>query len=78
MAKKAPVIEVNQAWCKACVICVRVCPKNVLAMDGLYPKVVTIEACNACGLCEVLCPDFAITVKKADDAPANKREQVTA
>ena len=76
MAKKAPVIEVNQAWCKACAICVKVCPKDVLAMDGLYPKVVAIEACNACGLCEVLCPDFAIKVRKADEAPGNKREQV--
>ncbi len=77
MSKIAPVIEINQAWCKGCVICVKVCPKDVLAMDGLYAKVVAIEGCNACGLCEVLCPDFAITVKKADQAAAKKAEQAT-
>jgi NAD-dependent dihydropyrimidine dehydrogenase PreA subunit len=79
MSKKpAPVIEINQAWCKGCVICVKVCPKNVLAMSGVYPIVVAIDSCNACGLCEVLCPDFAITVKKADQSTVNQPEQLKA
>ncbi len=79
MSKKAPpVIEVNQAWCKGCVICVKVCPRNVLAMNGVYPTVVSIDACNACGLCEVLCPDFAITVKRGDQPVAAGPEKASA
>jgi NAD-dependent dihydropyrimidine dehydrogenase PreA subunit len=34
-------------------------------MNGLYAEVVNLEACTACGLCEIRCPDFAITVTKA-------------
>jgi len=33
-------------------------------MEGGYPVVMRLEACTACGICEVHCPDFAITVTK--------------
>ena len=55
-------IHVNEAWCKSCVICVAICPKFVLEMQGGYPAVVNLPACTACALCELHCPDFAITV----------------
>jgi 2-oxoglutarate ferredoxin oxidoreductase subunit delta len=55
-------IDVNEAWCKSCVICVAICPKSVLEMQNGYPAVVDLPACTACALCEVHCPDFAITV----------------
>lgn len=50
-------------WCKHCNICVAFCSKQALAMDeNNYPQLVAPERCNSCGLCEVLCPDFAVTV----------------
>lgn len=67
MSEEAPAenqteIVVNQAWCKSCVICVAICPKSVLEMQGGFPVAVNLPACTACALCEIHCPDFAITV----------------
>ena len=62
--KKLPKIEIKKEWCKGCEICVDYCPTDVLAINGLYAEVVNLEACTACGLCEIRCPDFAITVTK--------------
>jgi 2-oxoglutarate ferredoxin oxidoreductase subunit delta len=58
-----PVITINQGWCKGCAICVEFCPKDVLAMRDGYPEVVDLAACTRCQLCDIRCPDFAITVK---------------
>ena len=58
-------IDLNQAWCKDCGICPRVCPEYCLAMDrGGKLVVVNPEACTGCRLCEMLCPDFAITIDR--------------
>jgi len=61
MTKKAEVI-INEEYCKGCVICVEVCPKDVLVMEDFVAKVKDIESCTGCMLCEQLCPDFAIVV----------------
>ncbi|MBN2357493.1 4Fe-4S binding protein [candidate division KSB1 bacterium] len=60
--KKDVIIEINEAWCKGCAICVELCPEDVLAMEKGKVKVVNLEACTACGFCELRCPDFAIVV----------------
>jgi len=67
MKKKYEVI-INEPWCKGCKICVEVCPKNVLAMDGIVAKVIDIESCTGCMLCEQLCPDFAIIVETKSES----------
>jgi len=64
-------IEVKEEWCKGCTICVEFCPQDVLAMNGALVEVVNLEACTACMLCELRCPDFAITV--TDNRPKKKR-----
>jgi len=57
-------IEVQEEWCKGCEICVQVCQKKCLAMNGRGKvTVVNLEACNKCLLCDLLCPDFAIVVE---------------
>jgi 2-oxoglutarate ferredoxin oxidoreductase subunit delta len=70
--KKLPTIEIKKEWCKGCEICVDYCPTDVLAMNGLYAEVVNLDACTSCGLCEVRCPDFAITVTKSDSKSEKK------
>lgn len=61
-SKKQPDIRVKLEWCKGCGICVAFCPKNVLEMEGGKVKVARPEDCIDCKLCELRCPDFAITV----------------
>jgi 2-oxoglutarate ferredoxin oxidoreductase subunit delta len=53
--------------CKGCGFCVEFCPRNVLVFSqhinahGYHPPHVTDESyCVNCGLCSLLCPDFAI------------------
>lgn len=55
--------------CKGCQLCVTYCPRNVLEMSCLFnskgyhpPQVRDAQLCVACGLCEMLCPEFAIYV----------------
>ena len=57
-------IEIVEGWCKGCDVCVAFCPKDVLAMQATKAVVKNLEACTACNICELLCPDFAIKVVK--------------
>lgn len=63
-------IDVDHNWCKGCHICVEICPRDVLQVDetrfvrAFHPVVVSRpEDCTGCLLCELLCPDLAITVE---------------
>ncbi len=60
--KKIPRVVVKESWCKGCEICVAFCPTGVLEMEDRLAVVKNPEACTACMLCELRCPDFAIEV----------------
>ncbi len=61
--KEAPVeISFERARCKKCGYCAEFCPKKVLSMDGGAPVVARLDLCTGCGLCEAICPDFAVRV----------------
>ncbi len=68
-AVKKPPVRVDLYLCKGCVLCVEVCPKNVLEMVndpgvwfGTVVKVARPEDCIRCFKCEDICPDFAMRV----------------
>ena len=62
-------VWVDTSRCKACDVCVDVCPAGVLSMKqeptsilGAMISVEHPEACIGCNDCELSCPDFAIYV----------------
>ena len=62
-------IQIINERCKGCKICIEICQTDVLDIAeepnkfGYNPPYVkTLEDCTVCGLCEMLCPDFAIRV----------------
>lgn len=64
-------VVISKDKCKGCKWCVEHCPKGVLetgeefnAKAYHYPKVKggMEGSCIACGMCELICPDFAIYV----------------
>lgn len=68
MTSSMPVlIEIDFDWCKACGICVNICPRKVLAeaSDG-SPEIIDARRCTRCLLCELICPDFAIRVGREE------------
>ncbi len=65
-------LTINELVCKGCGLCVRACPKGVLALSktklnakGYHPaEVATAEACIGCASCARTCPDVAIRIEK--------------
>jgi len=56
-------LEITQAWCKSCDICVEFCPERCLRLNAeRIAELAEPAKCTGCRLCEWLCPDFAIRV----------------
>ena len=64
-------IVVDEDLCKGCVLCISVCPKEVLNMaddrftsKGYHPAelIDPDHECTGCAICSLVCPDAAITV----------------
>lgn len=66
--QKLKELVINRDWCKGCAICVKLCPKQVLELDPKEKaKVARPEDCICCRLCELRCPDLAITLQTEQD-----------
>ena len=64
-------IQVDFELCKACGLCIEVCPFGLLALGhevnskGYHAAVQeNADKCSGCKLCATMCPDSAITVYK--------------
>ena len=65
-------VTINELVCKGCGLCVRACPKGVLALSksklnakGYHPaEVQKAEDCIGCASCARTCPDVAIRIEK--------------
>ncbi len=69
-------IVINRELCKGCLLCVEVCPKQVIQVSGQLNRMGYFPACyveediadpsqrqcTACTLCATTCPDIAIEV----------------
>ncbi len=73
-AKTTGTITIDGQACKGCHLCVDQCPENVLEVSGVrnakgyvMPSPTAIDKCIRCLLCEMICPDLAITVEVAED-----------
>jgi 2-oxoglutarate ferredoxin oxidoreductase subunit delta len=62
-------IEIAAEMCKACELCISVCPKNCIVQSdtlnryGVYPMRMREGAeCTGCTQCAMICPDTAIEV----------------
>jgi 2-oxoglutarate ferredoxin oxidoreductase subunit delta len=62
-------LSLNTDYCKGCLICVEVCPKQAIKSSGkinakghVMPAEADMSRCTGCQLCEIVCPDFAIAI----------------
>jgi 2-oxoglutarate ferredoxin oxidoreductase subunit delta len=62
-------IEIAAERCKACELCISVCPKDCIQQSdtlnryGVYPmRMRELAECTGCTLCATICPDTAIEV----------------
>jgi len=67
--------ETDRERCTGCGQCVKICPVNVIQMEGDFP-VVDQEWCIGCGVCAIPCPSSAIKLVRKSDAipPKDFRE----
>jgi 2-oxoglutarate ferredoxin oxidoreductase subunit delta len=80
-------VRLDLELCKACGVCIELCPDKVFDRDKLgYPVLARPDECSQCLLCELHCPDFAIEVRRrerkgkapeAEGAPAEEAPSLT-
>ncbi len=61
-------IDIFRGWCKCCGICAAFCPRQCIRLDEEGSPQADCRKCTGCGWCELHCPDFAISVRKIEDA----------
>lgn len=71
-------VDILDAFCKGCELCVSACPREALILDaqrltprGYHPAALKADhACTGCGICAVVCPEAAIEVLREERRPA--------
>ncbi|MEG1536715.1 MAG: 4Fe-4S binding protein [Clostridiales bacterium] len=65
-------VIINAEKCKGCGLCVRACPKKIMALSKTklnskgyqIAEVTDMAACIACAACARTCPDVVIEIEK--------------
>ncbi len=75
-------VNIEEDFCKACELCVAVCPVHVLALSnrlnslGYHPvELVDEDGCISCTFCARICPDAAIEVYRKSTGPRPERNK---
>jgi 2-oxoglutarate ferredoxin oxidoreductase subunit delta len=80
-------IEVDQARCKSCELCVHACPKKLISIGsrlnqaGYHPAEFDrkhADACMGCTLCGQMCPEVAITVFRESVSQSREKTDASA
>lgn len=65
------VVRVDKEFCKGCFLCLRVCPKKILAAgEGVNKRGTRFvvpkksDACSGCGQCFLICPETCIEIHR--------------
>ena len=60
-------ILIDLDLCKACGICITLCPTDVFDRDDFgRPVVARLADCTLCAFCERHCPDFAVDIVRPE------------
>jgi 2-oxoglutarate ferredoxin oxidoreductase subunit delta len=62
-------IKIDEVVCKGCGLCVRYCPRQVIAMSErinakgyCVAEPAAADKCTGCTFCALMCPDIAVRV----------------
>ena len=66
--KYVPIVEVNKDKCNQCGDCVKVCPKNILLIEGDTIATQNTLDCSLCEACVEVCEPGAITIDSKKDS----------
>jgi NAD-dependent dihydropyrimidine dehydrogenase PreA subunit len=61
--KNVVTLQLSEAKCNACGMCIKVCPHEVFDIINGKAKVLNFDACMECGACAMNCAKKAITVR---------------
>ncbi|MCX8188820.1 MAG: 4Fe-4S binding protein [Nitrososphaeria archaeon] len=53
---------VDEKNCKGCGVCLKVCPSKVFEIRAGKAFPINAKACIGCRMCEINCPNYAITL----------------
>lgn len=64
-------VFINDEICKACSLCISVCPKKILELSKTkinskgynIVECLNQDECICCGFCATICPDMVIEIK---------------